>query len=89
MWGERILWLFWLVGAAVTSHKFPLPTDTTFVTTMFDVIIGFAWTAWALLSIIGVLALMCNAALGAGLPVTGPKGAQKIESMTESAAANV
>jgi len=74
--GLSILWLMWLVGAVTTTnqiipgHNWCGPGKQCDILTA---ILAFAWINWSLMTILGILSLMNNAATGAfgfGRPAT-------------------
>jgi len=62
--GNLILWLLWLVGAAIFTNTWPtfLARHATGQTKIMTAIEGFSWIAWSLLTLIWLLHFMHHSA---------------------------
>lgn len=69
MVGLWLVWIFWLVGDAVVTHKWPnsFQTGSGKQAHILNAIVAFGWIAFSLLSIIMTTLLMHYAALGFAL----------------------
>ncbi|EJD46033.1 hypothetical protein AURDEDRAFT_113751 [Auricularia subglabra TFB-10046 SS5] len=61
--GGWILWILWLVGAAILTNDFPTKASRGFgrPSRLLSTLIAFSWIAFGLLTIIGILAWMHHA----------------------------
>ncbi|KZV92864.1 hypothetical protein EXIGLDRAFT_717834 [Exidia glandulosa HHB12029] len=91
--GGWILWLMWLVGAAIITNEFPTKLSRGFGTHghLLTALVALTWVAFAILTIIGVLAWMHHAStrgpgsgstMGRGGNMTNASGGHNAPIMT-------